>query len=624
MRQKFVDFHPFQKSAIEATMKEFLAAPARSGLFIAPTGTGKTVYAAGVIDRYMEEFEDPFGDPFEVKRPKVLFIAHRDELLEQAQKTLRFVTGDRYKTGKQKAKEIAPANSDVVFASQQTIGTEGGLARLAKMHPHFDLLIIDEAHHATRKNTYGAIREAYAGAHLVGLTATPKRLDKQMLHSDKSTLFDMVFYRYHIFQAWKDRFLCPVREKTIRLPIDLSKVKTRGDDFVESELIQVLKNRPDALQIIVNAYLKEGEGRQAAFFLWDVESAQKCAELLNSAGVRAEAVWGDNTPKGMERRKDILANFAGFKRDNAPLFSEDAQEKRIRAVTNVMVLTEGYDYKALSCVVIARPTKSWGLFFQMVGRALRTDDASGKTDALILNVCAENVGTHNIMRLPAIADLPPNFELRGKPLNEVVEEIMMLQIDVNTMVKPNAPPLEMKDVHLMAKCRDIVSVGQTPEDVRAWTRLKWLDASAMHPDSPTRVFTLATSQDAQATLAEEVNGNYALTMRKGEATAVLQLNTDSLETAFLRSDQKLMADLAFSKERALLDRSAEWNNRPPSKSQVPYLRKLLTELKLPADDVMKFITTQGEASSAIGHCIGVIKKKTQPTAQRAQGDLCLL
>lgn len=341
---------PYQEEAI-AKIGECLRESA-STLLVLPTGTGKTRTAATYVQRH---------------GGRVLWLAHRQELIEQGAAALEGVTGRE--VGIEKADRYA-RGTDVVVASVQTLRGD----RLASFGQRFapDLIVTDEAHHAPSAS-YRAIYDAFPAARHLGLTATPDRHDEKAM----GLVFDTVAYVYEIRDAIRDGFLCPIKALSVEVEaIDLRAVGTVAGDLNQGELDAVM-SAEEALHGVVGAALEHAGDRRTIVFTTSVENAHRLAEITNRyrAGA-ARAVDGGTDARA---RATVL---------------RDHQAGEYQFLYNVGVLTEGYDDPAVACIVMARPTSSRALYAQCAGRGLRI--APGKTDCLLIDL-AGNAGKHSLV-----------------------------------------------------------------------------------------------------------------------------------------------------------------------------------------------------------------------------------
>ena len=224
--------------------------------------------------------------------------------------------------------------------------------------PPADILVIDEAHHA-RAETYQDVIDAYPGAIVIGLTATPCRRDGLGL----GNIFDVLIECPQVAALVEQGYLVPSRVYAPSTP-DLAGVRVERGDYVESQLAERV-NRAELVGDIGTHWLKLAERRPTVCFATGVEHSVAIRNEFRRLGVMAEHIDG-GTPA--DEREAILRGLASG---------------RVELVTNCAVLTEGWDCPDIGCLILARPTKSLGLFRQMIGRALRP--APGKSDAIILD-----------------------------------------------------------------------------------------------------------------------------------------------------------------------------------------------------------------------------------------------
>ena len=309
-------------------------------LLVLPTGTGKTIVFASVAADQVRA-----GD-------RVLILAHRGELLEQAADKLQRSTG--LVSAVEKA-ESTCLNSwfRVVVGSVQTLQRSARLERFPR--DYFGTIIIDEAHHAITDG-YRRILDYFEGAKVLGVTATPDRGDMRNL----GEVFDSLAYEYKLTDAIKEGYLCKIMAQTIPLQLDISEVGFTSGDYSLGQLGTALD---PYLEQIAAEMAQRCKGRKTVVFLPLIKTSQKFRDLLNAKGLRAAEVNGQSSD-----RKQVLADF-------------DAGKYNV--LCNSMLLTEGWDCPSVDCVVVLRPTKVRSLYSQMVGRGTRL--AEGKTDLLLLD-----------------------------------------------------------------------------------------------------------------------------------------------------------------------------------------------------------------------------------------------
>jgi DNA repair protein RadD len=288
------------------------------------------------------------------KGSKVLFLAHRRELVRQAHEKLYQYGID---AGIIQASFEPRLEQPVQVASIQTLWTRAYRGRRMDPPPA-DLVVVDEAHR-TRARTYTAIIASYSGAVILGLTATPCRGDGRGL----GNAFDAMVECPPV-QALVDKgFLVPTKVYAPSTP-DLRGVEVRAGDYKEDQLAERV-NTDQLVGDIVTHWHRLAENRKTVVFATGVAHSVHIRDEFRRAGVLAEHLDG-NTPS--DERDDILARLS---------------RGEIDVVSNCMVLTEGWDQPDVACIVLARPTKHMGLYRQMVGRVLRP--APGKDHALVLD-----------------------------------------------------------------------------------------------------------------------------------------------------------------------------------------------------------------------------------------------
>jgi superfamily II DNA or RNA helicase len=337
------ELRPYQADVIGKFEAEVAAGRQRI-LLVAPTGAGKTVIAAAIIAALVQ---DEGGR-------RVLFLAHRRELLTQTSRKLHDFGIDH---GILAAKFPARLHAPVQIASIQTLDARA--LRSARMDlPEAEIVIVDEAHHA-RAATYAKLLDHYPHAIVLGMTATPCRADGLGLGNAFDTMIECPPVQALIDGGW----LVPT---VVYAPItpNLKGIRVRRGDYVESELA----GRMDTAKLvgdIVEHWLRLGERRRTVVFASGVKHSIHIRDEFRLAGVMAEHIDG-STPT--DERDAILKRLAAGE---------------VELVSNAMVLTEGWDEPSVSCLVLARPTKSLGLYRQTVGRILRS--SPGKTNALVLD-----------------------------------------------------------------------------------------------------------------------------------------------------------------------------------------------------------------------------------------------
>ena len=350
-----IALRPYQLDAVER-VRRALRGGTRRVLIALPTGGGKTVIAAHVIERGVSMAK------------RVLFIAHRRELIHQCYRKLLEAGIPERDVGVLMAGDSRRRpGASVQVASIDT------LRHRAK--PLADLVIVDEAHRALAKS-YRDVAAAYPDAVHLGLSATPYRADGQGL----GDAYDDLVIVSTPAQLIAEGFLVEPRVFTVRpseLP-DLSGVRTRRGDYDERALALAVDRQP-LVGNIVEHWLRLADGRRTVAFAVSVEHSRHIAERFREAGVAAEHLDGTTTPL---ERDAILRRL---------------ERGETRVVSNCGVLCEGWDQPSVKCCILARPTKSVGLYLQQAGRILRPwRDPNGDAVSAVVLDHAGCAATHGL------------------------------------------------------------------------------------------------------------------------------------------------------------------------------------------------------------------------------------
>lgn len=330
---------PYQQEAHDSILNKWEHGADRL-LLVLPTGTGKTiVFAAVTSDRVRQG-------------SRVLILAHRGELLEQAADKLS------KSTGLGSALEKADASClgswfRVVVGSVQTLMRESRLKRFPR--DYFTTIIIDEAHHSISES-YQKVLRYFDKAKVLGVTATPDRGDMR----DLGSYFEQIAYEYTLPAAIREGYLSPIKALTIPLKIDISQVGISAGDFKTGEIGTALDPYLEQIATEMETYCSN---RKTVVFLPLVKTSQKFRDILIRHGFDAAEVNGNS-----EDRAEVLKDF---------------DDGRYNVLCNSMLLTEGWDCPSVDCIIILRPTKVRSLYSQMVGRGTRL--YPGKPHLLLLD-----------------------------------------------------------------------------------------------------------------------------------------------------------------------------------------------------------------------------------------------
>lgn len=334
-----MELRPYQREAKDAVFENWDNGT-RKTLLVLPTGCGKTIVFAKVTEECVRN-----GD-------RVLILAHRGELLDQAADKIARSTGLGCAT--EKAEETCLGSwFRIVVGSVQTMMREKRLGQFPE--DYFDTIIVDEAHHCI-SDSYQRVLRHFPEAKVLGVTATPDRGDMRNLGS----VFESMAYEYTLPKAIKEGYLSPIKAVTIPLKVDLTGVGMQSGDFKVGDLGTALDPYLHTIAEEMKAYCQD---RKTVVFLPLVKTSQKFRDILNESGFQAAEVNGDS-----QDRAEILRDF-------------DAG--RYNVLCNSMLLTEGWDCPSVDCIVVLRPTKIRSLYCQMVGRGTRL--SPGKDHLLLLD-----------------------------------------------------------------------------------------------------------------------------------------------------------------------------------------------------------------------------------------------
>jgi superfamily II DNA or RNA helicase len=538
----------YQEDAL-ARSAQFEAKGVRKQLWIAATGLGKTVMFSALAER---------------RGGRALILAHRDELVSQAAAKVREVwPGVDVGVVKGERDEV---RSHVVVASVQTLSRSSRLERLAAAWESpgllsgadpFDLVVVDEAHHATAASYRVVLDRLRAGEDggplLVGVTATPDRGDGKGLDD----VFQEVTCSYDILWGIGHGYLADLRGKRVELDaLDLGQVKVRQGDY-EAGAAGRAMDAAGAPDVIRRAWQEHASDRKTLVFTPTVDLAQHVADEFLHHGIPAAMVSGA-TP--LDERRSILRRFS---------------DGELQVLANCAVLTEGYDEPSVRCVVIARPTKSRALYVQMVGRGTRPYPE--KDDCLVLDVVGAS-REHTLVTIPSL------FGIEGKEIERgdvtVTEAVAAAQEEAVRQGK-----LRAEEADLFARV--------------ARNKVAWL---ALHHDGEPRRYVCGLGKGkgsvmlVQATVGDD--HGWLAGVREDDGRKRVLIRDVTLEMA-----QGVGEDYArkHAVAAALIAADAEWRKRKPTAKQLTAAGKW----RLKVDPKW----TAGELSDALERHIQRIKDR---------------
>lgn len=334
-----MELRPYQQEAKVAVFEQWENGTRRT-LLVLPTGCGKTIVFAKITEDCVRHGK------------RVLILAHRGELLEQAADKIQKATG--LGCAVEKAEESCQGSwFRIVVGSVQTLMREKRLGQFPS--DYFDTVIIDEAHHCL-SDSYQRVLQHFPQADVLGVTATPDRGDMRNL----GQYFESLAYEYTLPKAIKEGYLTPIKALTIPLKIDMTSVGVQAGDFKTSDIGTALDPYLHGIAEEMKKYCMD---KKTVVFLPLVKTSQKFRDILNESGFQAAEVNGSS-----QDRAEVLEAF---------------EKGHYNVLCNSMLLTEGWDCPSVDCVVVLRPTKVRSLYCQMVGRGTRL--SPGKDHLLLLD-----------------------------------------------------------------------------------------------------------------------------------------------------------------------------------------------------------------------------------------------
>jgi DNA repair protein RadD len=409
---------PYQIEAVNSVF-EYFRDGGKSGLVVVPTGGGKSLIQTMIIKPLIENQKDM----------RILALTHKKELIEQNEKELlndwpEAPTGV-FSAGL-KRKEL---KAQILFAGIQSIHKH-----VHKIHPPPRLLLIDECHLMSHKDstmygkTFQTLKLMNPEIKIIGLTATPFRLDSGWLHTGEDAIFERIIYDVKIPHLINNGWLCRPTAKHTKTEIDVSSVAHRGGDFLSTDLQKTMMDGDNTPHAVAEIIEKGKDRKKWLIFCTGVAHAEQVKEELEKSGVESNLVTG-STPRS--DRDSIVEEF----RKN---------EKGV--LINVEVFTTGFNVPDVDLLAMLRPTESPGLYLQMIGRGMRI--APGKKDCLVLDF-AGNVMRHGPVDAVIIRDKSENKGLGEPPAKECPDCYSIIHAGFKECpdcgyLFPEAPPMIAK------------------------------------------------------------------------------------------------------------------------------------------------------------------------------------
>ncbi len=377
----------YQLAAVDATY-QFMAQGRGNPLVVAPTGSGKSLILSEFIRSALTDYPDT----------RIICATHVKELIQQNYHALMRLWPDApagiYSAGLNKRQ----VNRPITFAGIQSV------AKRADEYGDIDLMIVDEAHLIPRKSAtmYQRFIEGLKNTNpqlkIIGLTATPFRVDSGRLDQGQGAMFDGISYDIPITYLVEQGYLAPLVSKSPSIVFDTSGLRTRAGEWVESEMVQRF-GTDKITQAAVQEIIQLGQDRKSwLIFCINVDHATAVRDVLIEHGIPTAVVTGATAAIDRQR---ILADY---------------KAGRLRAITNVNVLSTGFDAPQTDLLAFLRPTQSLGLYLQMAGRAMRT--APGKENGLVLDY-AGNVLRHGPVDAVQVLETPHQTKGTGEAPSKV-------------------------------------------------------------------------------------------------------------------------------------------------------------------------------------------------------------
>jgi superfamily II DNA or RNA helicase len=562
----------YQQEAIDADDKSRKQGFQRR-LIVLATGLGKTNVMAWQMQRHKHD-------------GKMLAIVHRDELIQQIKSRVQSIAPE-VKVTQHGAGERCDFGADLCVASVQSVGRADSniVERFAP-----SVVWTDEAHRSAARS----YQEVYLKAgcldgstQSIGVTATPHRMDNRALFGHDQTPYQVVSYSKTLADAIKEGWLCDIAGYRRKSSVDLRKVRTLMGDYDISQLSEAINVNMRNI-LAYDTWADVANGKQTIVFCCDIKHAMAVTECFQLKGVPAEMVHGK---MHKDERRAVMQGF---------------RENRVKVLINVEIATEGVDLPNCECVLILRPTKSFALYTQMVGRGLRTEPGcidgletrehiktrlqrignSRKPECIVIEIVDEE-GEDVKQETPTVAGivgLPPKLDLRGKKtadalliLDDISKEalavLMHRELDMSTLTDA------LQKVSILDELRVADQVIGNPS-------LSWINLSA-----DVQMMHLSCGNGRSATLREDATGQWHLRMESKEHSQEFIAGRD-VDEAIGRAEATIKARWADCV--GLVKRAQKWRKESPSPAQIKYIRSFKE-----VDEGILAKLTKGEASQLI-------------------------
>ena len=538
----------YQEDCLDAIV-ENMQAGVRHQLVVMATGLGKTVVFSNL--------------PARLNKGKMLVIAHRSELLDQAVDKIQH-WNPTLKVGLEKAEHHAEADCDVIVACNASVGRAGS-KRLEHFWDDIGTIVIDECHHILGGSYLNILEDSgvllpASDKLLVGFTATPRRRNKargkqiNTLDDDDlltlKSVFSKIVYSFPIRRGIKEGFLCPLKGFRVGTQTNLDAVKTVAGDFATEQLSEAV-NTPERNLQVVKAWKENANNRPTLCFTVDVQHGKDLAETFLHNGVMAQPIYGDDP-----QRADKLNWF---------------ESGKVQVLCNCALLTEGFDSPSVACIVLARPTKSGSLYTQMVGRGTRIMD--GKTDCSVIDV-VDNYKRCSLVTLPSLLGMSPELNLQGGSLTDAAEKLEAMQEKF-----PGIDFTQLTDISKINAYVESVDLFAKPygEEVLEFSKLAWMADSAggytlQIPEKKELKGMFYQHKHERLNIAENELGEYVLSISSTSVENKQLGIYNTLQEAFASADEVISR--CRPDRMKLLLRESDWHSNPASEPAKKLLRSL--------------------------------------------------
>ena len=562
-----IELRPYQRQAVNAAFSE-IQAQRRSPLIVLPTGGGKTVVFLDFISEWLILNPDH----------RILVLAHRNELVMQPERRMQAMFGHAYHCGVISASgNRADYGAQVTFAMKDTLASKKRMAKyLAYGVP--DVIITDEAHHAvaaTYQAIYNQIRDLNPVVIHLGVTATPERGDGLgfggVFTPSPNHDSGAAFYK-PLTEMIAERWLAQPKWLVVKTAISLAGVKSTKHDYIQSQLKNVFET-DFVINLVVETHERWASDKKAICFTVSVAGATALAERFVERGFRAAAIYGEME---QSERDAILRQFA---------------TGEIMIVCNCAVLTEGFDEPSIEVCHLVRPTKSMGLYLQMIGRILRPKgggQALADETAVIFEYAPEK--TRALARIAYLMELPPEETTKLERAQDGLD-VITKTVEAGELLAGFG--YDGQQLNIGGLGVDGLSIIVEELNYLEDTRLRWhksedgwLTLGIQSANGEKRILALSPRNDDNT---HTMHGIFIA--KRGDPPKCRVLHQAISFDMATAEAERMTAEYAID---TLVSKTASWANRAATEGQIKYLRFLTGKRKF--DDL-----TSGQASSLIDY-----------------------